>query len=232
MITLYGFGQQFGLMDPSPFVLKVDAYLRMADIPYQVHSKVSNLTKAPKAKLPFITDGDEVIADSSFIIEHLKQHYGDVLDISLTPKQQAIAYLVGKSLDENLYWCLVYSRWVNEQTWPKMKAASFGFFNFPLKQIVPVIARRRVMSALKQQGLGRHNEAEVKHIFVNSLNSLADLLADQDYLLSDQPCSLDATAFAMLAEFILADLKSEFNDIAKTYPSLVRYCERIYQTYY
>lgn len=232
MITLHGFGKQFGLMDPSPFVLKIDAYLRMAEIPYQVRSKIANLNKAPKAKLPFITDGDKVIADSSFIIEHLKQQYGDVLDIGLTPHQQAIAYLVSKSLDENFYWCLVYSRWINESTWPEMKAATFGFLSFPLKQIVPIIARRRVVNALNQQGMGKHSEAEIKHIFINSLNSLDDLLGEQTYLLGEQPTSLDATAFAMLAEFILADLQSEFNDIAKTYPSLVSYCERIYQAYY
>lgn len=232
MIRLHGFGPQFGLMDPSPFVLKVDIYLRMAEIPYQVRSKISNLTKAPKAKLPFITDGDKVIADSSFIIEHLKQQYGDILDIALTPHQQAIAYLVSKSLDENFYWCLVYSRWINESTWLDMKASTFSFLSFPLKHIVPVVARRRVVNALNQQGIGRHSEAEIKHIFINSLNSLADLLGEQTYFLGEQPTSLDATAFAMLAEFILADLQSEFNDIAKTYPSLVSYCERIYQAYY
>ena len=41
MITLYGFKEGFGLIDASPFVLKVDAFLRMAQLPYQLTSSVA-----------------------------------------------------------------------------------------------------------------------------------------------------------------------------------------------
>ena len=56
MITLYRFGpawQEFGCV--SQFVLKVETYLRMTGIEYQVRNLgISYADAAPKGKLPFI----------------------------------------------------------------------------------------------------------------------------------------------------------------------------------
>ena len=71
MITLYGFNEAFGLVDASPFVLKVDVYLRMAGLEFERKSAISNLQHAPKGKLPYIVDGDKTIADSAFILDYL-----------------------------------------------------------------------------------------------------------------------------------------------------------------
>ena len=116
MVTLFSFGPNLGMPDPSPFVLKVDAYLRMTGIEFKHLSRMSNLRKSPKGKLPFIEHQGKVVADSQFIFEYLKREFGDTLDEQLTDEQKAIAYLVTKSLDENLYFALVYSRWAFDDT--------------------------------------------------------------------------------------------------------------------
>ncbi len=232
MLTLYGFGKGMGLVDASPFVLKVDCYLRMSGIEYQPSFSLANLKKSPKGKLPFIEDGNKTVADSSFIIEYLKKAYGDSLDVSLSAEQMAIAYLVGKSIDENLYWCLLYMRWFDEQNWPRMKAAVFSSLKFPFSCFVPGLVRHKVKSAISTQGIGKHSASEVKHIFVQSLDSLSDLLDQKTYFFGDTPSSLDATAYAFLAQFILSDLTSDLGETAKTYPNLVAYCQRIQHTYY
>ena len=46
MITLYTFGPAFGLPDPSPFVMKAEVLLKMADLPYRVDT--TGFRKAPK----------------------------------------------------------------------------------------------------------------------------------------------------------------------------------------
>jgi len=232
MIKLYSFCANFGVTDPSPFVLKIDAYLRMSGIEYETVSDLSNLRKAPKGKLPFIEDGGELIADSFFIAEHLKEKYGDKLDQWLSDEQKSTAHLVTKALDEDLYWCLVYSRWMREDTWPMIREAFFGAMPFPLKQIVPVIARSGVRSALKKQGLGRHSDDEIKQILKRSLNSLAVMLGDKAYFLGDKPCSLDATTFAFLAEFILVKIDNSFNEVARRHENLVQYCKRMQAEFY
>ncbi|WP_373088930.1 Tom37 metaxin N-terminal-like domain-containing protein [Zhongshania sp.] len=121
MITLYGFKQAYGLIDANPFVLKVDAFLRMAKLPYKLTSSVAYLRKSLNGKLPFIEDGDAKIGDSSLIFEYLNQKPDVTLNDWLSAEPRAQAYLIGKSLDENFYWCLLYSRWICDDNWPKTR---------------------------------------------------------------------------------------------------------------
>ena len=48
MITLYTFGQYFGLPDPSPFVMKAEMLLKISGLPYQTNSK--GFPKAPEGQ--------------------------------------------------------------------------------------------------------------------------------------------------------------------------------------
>lgn len=232
MIKLYAFGPAFNLPDPSPFVLKIDAYMRMADIPFETVANMNNLRKSPKGKLPFIEDQGNQVADSYFIIEYLRSKYGDKLDSWLTDQQRAIAHLTTRTLDEDVYWCLVYSRWIDNDTWPIVRDNFFGGMPFPVKQLMPTIIRKGVKSSLRKQGLGRHTKAELLQMFKHSLESLSTLLGDKVFLMGDKPCSLDAAAYALLAEFILVPIENDFNQSAKGFVNLVQYCQRVNQTYY
>lgn len=232
MIKLFGFGANFGVADPSPFVLKTDLLLRVAGIEFESVAHMSNLGKAPKGKLPFIEDDGEVIGDSFFIRQHLQDKYAVDLDAHLNAEQRACAHLVSKALDEDLYWCLVYSRWIREDTWPLLKQAFFGGLPFPIKQIIAGVSRRGVRGVLHKQGLARHSDAEIQQLFSASIDSLADLLGDKPYFLGEQISSLDITAFALLANLILVEIDNPFTLIARRHENLLRYCQRIQGQYY
>ena len=232
MINLYSFGSGFGVTDPSPFVLKVDAYMRMANIEYQNIPDDSNIRKAPKGKLPFMTDGDKTIADSEFIIAYLQEKYQVKLDSNLSAEQKATAYLIGKSLDENLYWCLVYSRWVNEDTWELVKKEFFSSMPFPVRIAIVPLVRKGVISALHKQGLGRHTEKEINFIADKTFQSLSDVLGNKTYFFGDNSCTFDATAFGFLAQFISVSLDNEMNNLARKYSNLVEYCNNMTAKYY
>ena len=60
MITLYTFGPYFGLPDPSPFVMKAEVLLKMADLPFATDT--TGFPKAPKGKLPYIRDDGKIIS--------------------------------------------------------------------------------------------------------------------------------------------------------------------------
>ncbi|MGV6853152.1 MAG: glutathione S-transferase family protein [bacterium] len=232
MIKLYGFGANFGLFDASPFVVKVDAFMRMAGIEHTFNGNVANLQKAPKGKLPYIDDDGTIVADSELIIDHLVNKYGDKLDSELTEQQKAIAYLIRKSLDENFYWTIVYSRWIDEQSWPDIREGFFGKMPFPLKVIVPIVARRGVQKAIHGHGIGRHDKAEIQQICEKTLDSLSKMLGDQEWFLSDKPSSLDASVYAFVGSLVLMDYDNPFNQMAKKYDNLVAFCERIQMKYY
>jgi glutathione S-transferase len=232
MITLYSFGPGFGVMDASPFVVKVDLYLRMANIDYEVKCGANYLKKSPKGKLPFISDDGQVVGDSAFIIEHLNSKYNLSIDSFLTEQQRASAYLYTKSLEENLYWCLVYSRWADDQTWPIAKEAFFAGIPFPLNSFIPWLIRRGVVKNLHGQGISRHSRDEVLSIADQSLKALSDVLGEQEYFFGDKISSFDATAYSVLCQFLVVDYMSDFNQLAKKYDNLIQYCDRIKSQYY
>jgi glutathione S-transferase len=232
MITLHGFGPNFGLPDPSPFVLKVDCFMRMAELAFEVNTNTSNLQNAPKGKLPFIKDKGHVIADSFFILEYLKKEKNTKLDDWLSEDQHALAYCISKSLEENFYWCIVYSRWMKEDTWQRVKHAFFAGLPLPLRVVVPSLVRRGVKNTLKNQGIGKHNDKEILQIADCTLQSLSSLIADKKFILGNKPCSLDATVYAFLAAVILVDIDDSLTQLARKYGNLLEYCQRMQQQYY
>lgn len=232
MVKLIGFGNAFGLVDPSPFVAKVDAYLRLAKIPYEYQGNAGALRTAPKKKLPIINDNGKTIADSYFIIEYLNEKYQVELDKDLTPEQVGLSHLLTKSLDENFYWCIVYSRWMRDDTWPIIKENFFGNLPFPAKQIIPAMLRKGVKKTLHGQGLGRHSDSEIMQVFEHSLRSLDKALGTKTYFFGDKPSSFDASAYAFLSACISTKLDNPFNRQAKTYNKLVEYCHRFEAEYY
>ncbi len=232
MITLYGFGPTLGMPDPSPFVLRIDLFLRMTRLEYTYVGKADNIQRAPKNRLPFIRDGSAIIADSHFIINHLKQQYQVDPDDWLDEKQNAIAHLINTSLSDHFYWCLTHSRWVQDNTWPKIKKAYFKGTPFPINLFLPEMVRRDVVKSCKQQGIGAHSDEEIDFLAKESLSALSLILGDKTWLLGDRPATVDATAYGFLAQMILIQLDNPMNHMARSFNNLVAYCERVRDRYY
>src|SRR5687768_14957509 len=100
-ITLFGFGEGFGLPEVSPYVTKTEIHLKMAGLAY--HKDLSGFAKAPKGKLPYIDDG-EIVADSTFIRAHLEKKYALDLDAGLDAAQRALSWTVERMLEDHLAW--------------------------------------------------------------------------------------------------------------------------------
>jgi glutathione S-transferase len=232
MIKLHSFGPAFGLIDASPFVAKVKLFMAIHKIDYEELNDVSRLGKAPKKKFPYIEDGKNLVADSTFILEYLSKKYQIEMDAWLSDEQHATAYLVGKSLDENLYWCLVYSRWVDNDTWPAVRAQFFDGMPFLLRAIIPWLARKGTIKRLIGHGMGAHDAGQVLAIAKQSFASLSLLLADKPFFFGDKVSSLDIIAFVQLSSFTLASLDNPSNQAACEHHNLVAFTNRIQQIYF
>lgn len=232
MIKLYGFGDAFGVIDASPFVVKVDLFLKLAGIEFEFLADFNNLKLSPKNKLPFIDDDGKKIADSAFILNYLTDKYHIKLDEQLSVEQKSQAALYTHALDESLYWTLVYSRWVKADTWPVISETFFNELPIPLKWFLPNIIRKDVIKTLKRQGFGRHSETELLTKADEHFSALSLLLGENDYFFGDKPSSFDAVAYSALCEFISVDFFNSFNQQARKYENLVQYCQRIEAKYY
>lgn len=231
MITLHQFAPAFGLPNASPFCMKLETYLRMAGLPYELAND-GNVFKAPKGKLPYIEDDGHAVADSSFIIDDLKRRYGDQLDVGLSAGERAVALAFQRLIEENLYWAVVQTRWFDDQAWPKTRAAFFGALPAPARAVVARLARRGMRSEMRGHGMGRHSVAEIHAIGCRDVSAIADFLADKPFMMGAQPRSLDATAYAFLANLLWAPVDSPIVRHARSLPALQAYCERMKQRYY
>lgn len=232
MIKLHGFGPNLGLPDPSPFVLKLDAYLRMSGIPFERADGIDNIQKAPKGKLPYISDGEQIIADSSFVVQHLAQKYSIDLDGHLSDEQRAVAYMLRSTLEEKLYWCSLYFRWIDDAGWVKLKPMFFSSLPMPLRIFVPTLVRRGIKKASVNQGTARHSPEQIIAISREGLSHVSRLIGESPFLFGDKPCTEDATVFAFLAQTTLAEFDNPINTMTQEFPNLKRYCEHFRNVYY
>ena len=160
MIKLYQFPPALGLPNASPFCLKLETWLRMAALPYENIYTVA-VNRAPKGKLPCIQDGDLRLGDSGLIINDLRSRYGDLLDGHLDNRQRALGALIERTLEEHLYWGVVYFRWIDDVGWRSTRPAFFGSLQPPLTWFVPQVARRGIRRELHGHGMGRHSEKDI-----------------------------------------------------------------------
>lgn len=235
-IELYQFAPAFGLPNASPFCMKMETWLRMSGLPFSIPApNFSQFGKAPKRKFPYIRDTADgrLLGDSSAIILHLSKAYGVTLDDWLSPVQQATALAFQRLLEENLYWTALYLRWMPENNWVKTRAAFFGDLPAPLKLFLPSVARRGMKKALYAQGMGRHSETEIMAIGKRDISALAIFLGDKPYIMGGQPCSLDASAYAFIANLTGEQVPdSELKQHALGFPQFAAYCERMRERYY
>src|SRR5262249_51029903 len=115
MIQVHKFGPSFGLPDASPFVMKVETYLRMTEQKYE--TVTSDVRKAPRAQLPYVTIDGNVIPDSTEIVDHLESKRSDKLDAHLDDATRAVALAFKTMLEEQLYFGVLFMRWATDEGW-------------------------------------------------------------------------------------------------------------------
>ena len=231
MITLYQFPPVWGLPNGSPFCMKVETYLRMTGLPYQFAPN-ADIRKAPKGKFPVIEDNGKIIPDSGFILDYLQQTYGDKLDSHLTPAERAVALAMRRLLEENLYWCMLYGRWGVEENWRITRDAYFGFIPSVVRPLIAGMIRKQALKALHGHGMGRHTPEEIYRIGKTDISALSNFLADKPFFMGAQPTSLDASAYASLANLLWAPTRSPLTAHAESLPNLATYCARMKARYW
>lgn len=218
--------QGWGLPSPSPFCMKVETYLRMAGVPFT--SEVTlDLSKAPKGKLPYIEDSGRLIADSRFIIEHLKAEYGDPLDEGMTAAERVTAHLLSRMLEEGLYFVILYNRWQEDGPWAKTRDL---YFSAMPDHADPI--RRYFLDGLQRQGTGRHTTAEVSAIGRADVAALSALLGDRPFVLGEKPRSVDATVYGFLSNVLDVPMETSLSEAVREHANLTAYAARMRARYY
>jgi len=202
----------------------------MAGIEYDIRTTLP--LSAPKGKLPYIRDGDLKLADSRFIIQHLKTKYKD-LDAGLNPAEAALSLAMQRLIEEHLFWATMYTSWqYTDSNWRINKEAIFGVLPPVVRDVVALIYRPRIKRQIYGHGTGRHKPEEVFELGMADIDALSDCLGDNEYFIGNLPTTLDASAFGFLINTIGCPIESPLKEYGFAKRNLRNYVDRIKAQYY
>lgn len=213
-----------GLPNSSPFCLKLETWLRFAGIDYTVEP-VFNPGKGPKGKLPFVRLDGRRIGDSDLIIDMLAERHPDLP--ARLRRADPVGHLLSRALEEHLYWAIVYFRWEDDAAFPGIRDAFFQGMPAPMRPAVGALVRRAVRRQLRAQGMGRHAPHEVLARAARDLDAVAETLPATGFLGGEAPGRADASAYAMLASIVDAELDTPLRDAARERPRIADYTARV-----
>jgi glutathione S-transferase len=231
MIQLHQYSPMFGIPNPSPFCMKLETWLRMTGLPFEI-VRVVDPRKGPKGKVPWIEDQGRSIADSALIIEYLTKAYGDPLSTSLGAEDRATLLALRRMIEEHLYWAIAYGRFLDLEVWPSTKTQFLAGFPAPLRPLVGRLVRRTIAKSLHLQGLGRHSQEEIYRLACDDLSALSAFLGDKPYFFGEKPTEIDATAYGFLAQILWAPGPRRAREHMTQTRNLPAFCERMKQAYY
>jgi glutathione S-transferase len=235
MIIVRKFGPAFGLPDASPFVCKVETYLRLTAQKYETTN--ADVRKAPRQQLPVVEIDGKVVPDSSAIIDELEGKREPKLDAHLDARERAVALAYKSMLEEHLYFGLLYMRWACDDGWavfePSLRGM-LGTMGVPslMRGMVAKSARKYTAGRTRTQGVGRKPRAEVVALCSQIFDSLADRLGDKPYFCGDRPTTYDATVYSFAIGALCPAFDNEVRKHAATKANVVAYVDRIKEQYW
>jgi glutathione S-transferase len=224
-IKLFQFPRRFAIPNLSPFCCKLETWLRIAGVPYEVVD-TPDPRKGPKGKLPFIEDSGVRIADTSIIVDHLVKTRGVDPDARLDASQRAIALLVQRTLEEHYAFVLAYTHLVRDEG---LRHTRDRFDSVPaiVRPLVARAVREQFKKLLWQQGILRHSHEEIVESALRDWRAVLTVMSDGPFFFGDEPTSVDAIVFGTLATSVLTPIETPIRDFLRSQPACVAYAERM-----
>lgn len=198
--------QIHGLESLSPFCLKVHRGLKLQKHTYERRfgrSPGSFSALNPRAKVPVLLIGDEVICDSTTILQRLEV------------PGNGEAMLWEELADTSLAGFLVAARWACESNWPLVKQAYFGAMPAPVHALIPGLLRRKVIKGLELREIWGAGPDECWNRFGQLLDQLNERAPDEGYWMGEEITVADLGLFAQLHSMRTELTAFQSSEIAK-----------------
>ncbi len=231
MITLFQPPPGFGAANPSPFCIKLEVLLKMADVDYKTQLE-GNPRNGPNGKIPYIKDKGTALGDSDRIQLYLESEYNVEFFEGLNANQKAQSLAFIRLADEHLYWVVIYSRWMEDKNWRIIKKRFFGKMPLILRMFVPNMLRKGVRKSMTGHGIGRHDRATIYAMGAEDLTAIADFIADRDFAFGSTPTAVDAALYGQLSAIIDAPFDTPLKRAALSHDTLSAYCKRMRARYF
>jgi glutathione S-transferase len=229
-IKLFQFPRMFGIPNLSPFCCKLETWLRIAQIPYEVVD-TPDPRKGPKGKLPFIEDDGVRIADSSRIIDHLVRTRGVDPDAHLDAGQRSIALLVQRTLEEHYAFVLAYTHLLRDEGFRHTRTR-FNSVPAIMRPLVSSMVQRQIRDLLWKQGILRHSDEEIVEAALRDWRAVLAAMSEGPFFFGDEAAGVDAIVFGTLATTVLTPIESPIRDFLRSQPGCLTYAERMREQFF
>ncbi|GMT27265.1 hypothetical protein PFISCL1PPCAC_18562, partial [Pristionchus fissidentatus] len=189
----------------SPFALKLETWLRVADLPYlNVSNKFRQ--RSTKGQIPYIELDGEQVADTHFIIKRLKKEFErNNPDADLSEEEVALTKSYLALIENRLFWVYENSLAHNNK-WLATDDGFAGHFSKWKLRLFRLLALRPLKCMLRRnctlQGVRRLTQLEIEAQAKADLTALSTLLGEKDYFFGDKPTTLDCSAYGLLIVFL------------------------------
>jgi len=226
----------------SPFALKLESWLRVAGLPYDVGP---TMDMGPKGKVPYIEfEGGERVGDSNVLITKLTPMCADGgPDAGLTKQQRAVAQAVMRMMEEHtiqiIFWwryCRhlpAFERAVQVKERVLCKPFSSACIRGPFIKFWLWFLPREFGDKFKKRGLAAHSDEELIGFSNDDLRAVSDLLGDGPFFFGEKATTVDCALFGHLANFLYLPMHFPQKDFVKEEcPNLLRFLERFKQDFW
>jgi len=232
-VYVYQFPRCRYLPTISPFALKLETWLRMANIDYENVDRPDIFSvRSSEGTLPFVELNGKEYVDSAFIIRDLTQIFkkdGMLAHLSDAEKGQLRAI---EQMTENTtlvtYAFFRYTQHLDVVFGVLPIDKYFGTIEQLIWKMFMPFMKSGIMKRMKANPNCKHSDEEIINITNDDLRALSDILADKPYFLGSKPTRTDALVFSVIAQInylpIELACKSYLVHNAK---NLVEHCERI-----
>ena len=226
-IIVRGLPPVWGTPSPSPFVIKLLTWLRMAKIDHELRPLASPPRSTTK-KIPYVEmPNGEIVSDSGRIIARLSTERAIDLDAGLDDAARATARLLEATFEGHLYFAALYERFVTREGWAFTRRDYFRAAPMAVRTFAPLIIRRGAIRNLYGQGTGRLARADVAELARRDLQAIATTLGSRPYFLGAAPHTIDATALGFLWAISSHPWESACRDAIESHATLVAYVSRM-----
>lgn len=236
-LTVWGFQKQGeypsfknGICDGSPYVCRVECYLRMIDKPY-VKNMTTDLSENPRGQAPFANVYGSMVDESSHIIEEIQRKFGIDPKKGLTPEQLMHGHLIRRLLTGSLYWVRLYIAFGTDGGREDFRRETTKNVPFPILPLVMAMVVNSQQAKMDGYGISKCTLQEIIESGKDDLRALAALLGANTYILGTKKATAyDTDVYAFVGHLFYDKTPSEMEwvkEIRKELPTLEGYIHRM-----
>lgn len=232
MIKLFQFPSPKDFPNYSPYCVKLETYLKFAEINYQSIATM-DMKNSPTKTMPYIQLNGQYLGDTTLIIDHLIAIHGDKVDAWLSKEQKAIGFAIQSMLENHFALFMIYYRWIDPVGKPQFFDRIFAKAPKIIKKLVGDMLSRKMKKTLTGfGGITQFTNAQKLTLAAKDLDAIANYLGNKPYLFGDKPSSYDATLFAVFGTIALTDIETDLKKLTLEYPTLVAHSQGILNKFF